>query len=99
VETTARGGALAAGEPRPPISPLEKRIDWLAGVCELNRSQRFLLGLLTQIARFPQVRNLVGAINRQDYDTEKFDFDDLRPLLDAQVDRREAPDTKFDVLG
>ena len=62
-----RAAAIAsAGEPMPPISPLQKRIDWLSDACELNPSQRFLLGLFARIARVPQVRDLAAAVNRQD---------------------------------
>jgi transitional endoplasmic reticulum ATPase len=95
--------ALAsAGDPRPPISPLQKRIDWLAEACELNPSQRFLLGLFARIARVQEVRNLVGAINGQDHASERFDFAELRPVLDAQVDRRDLSEhgllTRFGLI-
>ena len=98
-----RAAAVAsAGEPRPPISPLQKRIDWLGEVCELNPSQQFLLGLFARIARVQQVRNLVGAINRQDHGSEQFDFAELRPVLDAQVDRRDLSEhgllTRFGLI-
>ena len=98
-----RAAALASAvEPEPPISPLQKRIDWLAEVCALNSSQRFLLGLFARIARVPQVRNLVGAVNRQDYCSEQFDFDELRSVLDKQVDQRDLSEngllTRFGLI-
>jgi transitional endoplasmic reticulum ATPase len=71
----------SAREPRPPISPLQERIDWLGQVCELTPPQQNILGLLARIARVPQVRNLVGAINKENYDSEQFDFRELRPIL------------------
>ena len=98
-----RAAAVAsAREPRPPISPLQKRVDWLGEVCELNPSQRFLLGLFARIARVQQVRDLVGAINREDHGSEQFDFAELRPVLDAQVDRRDLSEhgllTRFGLI-
>ena len=83
-----RGGDRRGGEPSPPVSPLQKRIDWLGEVCELNPSQRLVLGLLARIARAQQVRKLVGAINQQGKGSEEFDLPELRPVLDARVDRR-----------
>jgi hypothetical protein len=77
----------AAGEPGPSISPLQERINWLGQVCELSPAQRYVLGLLTRIARVPQVRSLVGAINEDDYDSDQFDFSELRPILDARFKR------------
>jgi transitional endoplasmic reticulum ATPase len=83
-----RMAAIAsAGEPRPSISPLQERIDWLGQVCELTPRQQYVLGLLARIARIPQVRNLVGAINEEDYNSEQFDFSELRPILDAGFKR------------
>ena len=59
-----RAAAVApADEPRPPISPLQKRIDWLAEVCELNPSQRFLLGLFARWRRIGS-RGRVGRHRR-----------------------------------
>jgi hypothetical protein len=86
-----RTAAIAsADEPRPPISPLQERIDWLGQVCELSPAQRSVLGLLARIARIARVqhvRNLVGALNRQEYGSDPFDFRELRPILDARVKR------------
>ena len=79
----------SAVEPRPPISPLQKRIDWLGDIFDLNPSQRFLLGLFARIARVQQVRNLVSAINKQGQGSEQFDYSELRPALDKQVNRRD----------
>ena len=98
-----RAAAVAlADEPRPPISPLQKRIDWLAEVCALNPSQQFLLGLFARIARVPHVGNLVGAVNRNDYSSEQFDFSELRPVLDTLVDRRDLSEngllTRFGLI-
>jgi hypothetical protein len=77
----------SAGEPRPLISPLQERIDWLGQACELSLAQQYVLSLLARIARVPQVRNLVGAINEDDYDSDQFDFSELRPILDARFKR------------
>jgi len=98
-----RAAALAsAREPTPPISPLQTRIDWLGEVCELNPSQRFLLGLLARIARVPHVRNLLGAINHQENASEQFDFRELRPVFDARVDKRDLSEngllTRFGLI-
>ena len=98
-----RAAALAsASEPQPPISPLQKRIDWLADVCELNPSQQFLLGLFARIARVPQVRNLLSAINKQDRVADQFDYSELHRVLDAHVDRRDLSEngllTRFGLI-
>jgi len=98
-----RAAALAlAGEPQPSISPLQKRIDWLAEVCELNPSQQFLLGLFARIARVPQVRNLLAAINKQDHVAEQFDYSELRRVLESHVDRRDLSEngllTRFGLI-
>ena len=85
----AHGGDRRGGEPSPPVSPLQKRIDWLGEVRELNPSQRLVLGLLARIARAEQVRKLVGAINQQGKGSEEFDLSELRPVLHARVDRRD----------
>ena len=82
----------SAGDPTPPISPLQKRIDWLGDVCELNASQRFLLGPFARIARVQQVRNLISAINGEDYVSDQFDFTELRPVLDAPGDKLDLSD-------
>ena len=83
-----RVAAIAsAGGPRPPISPLQERLDWLGQVCDLNLTQQYVLGLLARIARVPQVRSLLGAINEDDYDSDHFDFNELRPILDARFRR------------
>jgi hypothetical protein len=48
------------------------------------------------------VRNLVGAINRQDNASEQFDYAELRPVLDAQVERRDLSEkgllTRFGLI-
>ena len=98
-----RTAAIAsAREPRPPISPLQKRIDWLGQVCELSPSQQYVLGVLARIARVQQVRNLVGAINRHDHGSDQYDFAELRPVLDARVDRRDLSEngllTRFGLI-
>ena len=88
-----RAAAIAsAGEPMPPFSPLQKRVDWLSDACELNPSQRFLLGLFARIARVPQVRDLAAAVNGQRYQPEEFDYQELRPILDARIERRDLAD-------
>jgi len=98
-----RAAAIAlACEPEPPISSLQKRIEWLAEICALNPSQRYLLGLFARIDRLPQVRSLVGSVNRQEYSSEQFDFAELRPILDARVDRRDLSEngllTRFGLI-
>jgi hypothetical protein len=79
----------SAVEPKPPNSSLQKRIDWLGDIFDLNPSQRFLLGLFARIARVQQVRNLVNAINKQQ-GSEQFDYSELRSVLDKQVNRRDV---------
>lgn len=48
------------------------------------------------------MRDLVGAINREDHGSEQFDFAELRPVLDAQVDRRDLSEhgllTRFGLI-
>jgi hypothetical protein len=78
-----------ARAPMPPISPLQERIDWLGKICGLTAPQQYVLGLLTRIACVQQVRNLVGAINREDYGSEQFDFGELPPVRGARVERRD----------
>lgn len=93
---------VSVGEPKPPISPLQNRIDWLSEVCELNPSQRSLLGLFARIARVRQLRHLLAVINRQDYQSERFDYSELRPFLEAQVERRDLSEngllTRFGLI-
>jgi transitional endoplasmic reticulum ATPase len=85
-----RAAAIALdNEPAPTISPLQKRIDWLSDACELDASQRYLLGLFARIARTPQVRDLVAAINRQTLNADRFDYSELRPFFSASIHRRE----------
>ena len=82
----------SAVEPKPPISPLQKRIDWLGDIFDLNASQQFFFGLFARIARVQQVRNLVNAINKQQ-GAERFDYSELRAVLDKQVDRRDLSES------
>ena len=86
-EIDSMAAIASACEPRPPISPLQERIDWLCQVCELSLAQQYVLGLLARIARVPQVRSLVGAINEDDFNSDQFDFNELRPILDARFKR------------
>jgi hypothetical protein len=66
-----------ARESPPNPSPLQKRLDWLAGACSLNGGQSRVLGLLARATRTPEVRRLVEAIN------DRFDVDgsELQPFL------------------
>jgi SpoVK/Ycf46/Vps4 family AAA+-type ATPase len=93
----------SAGEPMPPLSPLQKRVDWLSDACGLNPSQRFLLGLFARIARVPQVRDLAAAVNRQRYQSDRFDYHELRPFFDARVEQRDLSDNgllvRFGLIG
>jgi hypothetical protein len=85
-----RAAAIAlASEAAPEISPLQRRIDWLSDACELSAPQRSLLGLFARIARIPQVRELVAAVNRQRYHPDRFDHDELLPFFDARLQRRD----------
>jgi transitional endoplasmic reticulum ATPase len=74
-----------ARQPEPNPSPLQKRVDWLAGACSLSGSQSRVLGLLARTTRTTEVRCLVEAIN------DRFDADgrDFHPFLDASSDRVE----------
>ena len=84
-----RMAAIAsAGEPRPPISPLQERLDWLGQVCELNLAQQYVLGLLARIARVPQVRSLVGAINEDDYEFRPIRLQRIATHLGCPVQTR-----------
>jgi hypothetical protein len=81
-----RAAAISiAREPEPNPSPLQKRVDWLAGACSLSGSQSRVLGLLARATQTPEVRCLVEAIN------DRFDADsrDFHPFLEASSERAE----------
>jgi SpoVK/Ycf46/Vps4 family AAA+-type ATPase len=74
-----------ARELAPYPSPLQKRVDWLAGACSLSDGQSRVLGLLARATRTSEVRTLVEAIN------DRFDADglDLHPFLETNSERNE----------
>lgn len=76
---------MSASGMAPPISPLQKRVDWLSDACELDASQRFLLGLFARITRVPRISDLVRAINGKSYRVDRFDYRELRPTFDAAI--------------
>jgi hypothetical protein len=95
-----RATAIVLGdEPPPEVSPLQRRIDWLSDACELNAPQRALLGLFARIARAPHVRDLVAALNWQDYRSDRFDYAELRPLFRGSIQRSEFEDGPLVRLG
>ncbi|MBO0734602.1 MAG: hypothetical protein J2P49_09865, partial [Methylocapsa sp.] len=63
--TKWKAAVLAMAQaPEPPVSALQKRIDWLGDSCELTAAQRFLLGLFARITRSRLVCDLLAALNR-----------------------------------
>jgi transposase len=72
-------------EPAPNLSPLQKRLDWLAKACSLDAGQSRVLGLLARVTRTPEVSRLVEAIN------DRFDAEgrDLYPFLETSSERVE----------
>jgi len=92
--TQWRAAAIAkANIQQPQLSPLQKRIDWLGDACELNASQRFILGLLVRINRVPRVMNLVKAVNNSlDCSCSWFDDSELSYFFDRGVERKDVSD-------
>lgn len=90
-----------ATAPCPPISPLQSRIDWLSEACELDATQRSVLSLFARIARVPQIRALVAAVNGSNYHTDRFDYFELCPFFEAPISRKDMHDgflTRFGLL-
>lgn len=52
-----------AREPAPQISPLQKRVDWLAEACSLSDGPRRVLGLLARTPQASQFCNLIDAVS------------------------------------
>jgi hypothetical protein len=77
-----------AEQPRPAASPLQERIDWRSDLCDLNPSQRYLVGLSARIGRSLRVRGLVGAVSNVGCPRDAFGHIELRPVLDGHVDAR-----------
>ena len=54
---------VAAREPAPNPSPLQRRLDWLAGACCLTEAHNSVLGLLARASQIRHVSALVEAVN------------------------------------
>jgi transitional endoplasmic reticulum ATPase len=81
---------VAASEPAPGPSPLQKRLNWLALACSLSSPQSRVLGLLARATHSTEVRSLIEAVNdRIGIGFEGVDDSDLHPFLVTSSDRRE----------
>jgi transitional endoplasmic reticulum ATPase len=82
-----RFAVIACGaKPAPGISPLQKRVNWLAKACKLNASQTFLLGLFMRLAMDEHFRVFIAVLRGEIYRTGAYyDVSDLKPLFDSSV--------------
>ncbi|THD47415.1 MAG: AAA family ATPase [Bradyrhizobium sp.] len=79
-----------ARSPAPNPSPLQKRLNWLAGACLLSQSQNSALGLLARATQSPQFRSLIDVINdRLGLDLENPDEVDLHHFSETNTERTE----------
>jgi transitional endoplasmic reticulum ATPase len=75
-----------AAKPAPRISPLQKRVDWLAKACRLNASQTFLLGLFMRLAMDEKFREFIAALRGEAFrQYSYFEASYLKPLFDSSV--------------
>ena len=54
---------VAAREPTPNPSPLQRRLEWLAEACCLTEAHTSVLGLMARASQAPQVSALIEAVN------------------------------------
>ena len=79
---------VAAREPAPKPSPLQRRLDWLAEACCLTEAHSSVLGLMARASQTPQVSALVEAVNDR-LEFGSADGSELFPLLETNAERRE----------
>ena len=78
--------------PPPALSPLQKRIDWLADCCVLTPAQRQILGLVARISRNNVCADLVAAGNEQwsfKCADATYDIDEMRRFLPGGLSSRD----------
>ncbi len=76
-----------AGRENPPkLSPLQRRIDWLASACALTPAQSSAFGLLARATLLPKVMALIEAVTgRFGLDLAVLDGSDLGAFLEGDV--------------
>src|SRR5271167_192994 len=79
---------VAAREPAPNPSPLQRRLDWLAEACCLTEAHSGVLGLMARASQTPQVSALVEAVNDR-LEFGSADGSELFPFLETNAERRE----------
>ena len=79
---------VAAREPAPKPSPLQRRLDWLAEACCLTEAHNSVLGLLARASQVRHVSALVEAVNDR-LEFGSADGSELFPFLETNAERRE----------
>src|SRR5271167_1268313 len=81
---------VAAREPAPNPSPLQRRLDWLAEACCLTEAHGGVLGLMARASRAPPISALVEAVSdRLSLDFGSADGSELFRFLETSAERRE----------
>src|ERR1700722_8347539 len=80
---------VAAREPVPSPSPLQRRLDWLAGACCLTEAHNSVFGLLARASQVRHVSALVEAVNERFGLGLAADGAELFPFLETNAERRE----------
>src|SRR5271169_3826328 len=80
---------VAAREPAPNPSPLQRRLDWLAEACCLTEAHGSVLGLMARASQTPQVSALVEAVNERFGLGLAADGAELLCFLETNVEKRE----------
>src|SRR5277367_5797359 len=79
---------VAAREPAPNPSPLQRRLSWLAEACCLTEAHNSVLGLLARASQVRHVSALVEAVNDR-LEFGSADGSELFPFLETNAERRE----------
>ena len=80
---------VAAREPAPNPSPLQRRLDWLAEACCLTEAHNSVLGLLARASLVRHVSALVEAVNERFGLGLAADGAELLCFLETNVEKRE----------
>src|SRR5580704_7312443 len=80
---------VAAREPAPSPSPLQRRLSWLADACCLTEAQSSVLSLLARASQVPHVSALVEAVNERSGLGLAADGAELLCFLETNAARRE----------
>ena len=97
-----RRSLIAAGCDAPPkLSPLQRRIDWLASACALTHEQSSAFGLLARATLSPKVLALIEAVtDRFGLDLAVLDGSDLGQFLEGAIaDDELSPEGRLAQLG